>query len=195
MSRLVIKSDEPKRIVWAEVYVPGVPDSDGDYMNAEDISDMAYAFMKDKKNDQIDLYHDNVLVKGASIVESFISRKDDPDFPIEGSWVVGVYVGDDPKVWEMIQKNEINGFSIQALVTREQAELEIDLPPVISGTTSKSEDHTHEFFVSYDDEGKFLGGKTNIVNEHFHTIVRGTVTEESNGHSHRFAHIEQLVSA
>lgn len=190
-SELVIKSDE-KRIVWAEVYVPNVPDSDGDFMDAETVEQAAYQFMADLNLKKIDTMHNNKDVEGAVVVESFIARKGDPDF-IEGSWVVGVHVPDDA-VWAQIKKGEINGFSLEALVKAEHTELELDIPPVLKGATNEVEDHSHEFYVTYDPEGNLLGGRTNEVNGHSHVIKRGTITEEAEGHKHRFSFIEGLMA-
>ena len=190
--RVKIGSDE-QRIVWGEVYVPNVPDSDGDYMNEETIRKMAYKFMGNLRLKNIDVQHNNAAVKGACVVESFIARKDDPDF-IFGAWVVGVHVPDDA-TWGAIKKGDINGFSIEALVSGSPSALELDLPPVISGRTSKAESdsHDHEFFVSYDTEGKFLGGRTGMTNGHFHEIKQGTVTETTRNHAHRFSHVEAVA--
>lgn len=194
-AELKYASDE-KQIVWAEVYAPNIPDADGDIMSAADIEEMAYKFLREKKNDRIDLQHNNRLIKGATLVESFIARKGDPTF-IEGAWVVGVHVPD-AKVWSMIRKGEINGFSMESLVTRRKSSMVVDMPPVIRGTVAKADDgHDHEFFVSYDEEGNFLGGTTNTVDGHTHVIRRGTVTEparKSDGtmHNHRFSFVEKL---
>lgn len=179
-----------QRIVWAEVYAPNIPDSDGDFMDEETIMKMAYKFMKDMNLKKIDVQHKNDLVDGACVVESFIAREGDPHF-IAGSWVVGVQIDND-EVWGRVKKGEINGFSIEAMVQRSPAELEIELPPVLHGKTMKSEDHEHEFFVTYDEEGNFKGGYTNDVNGHRHQIVKGTVTEATNGHTHRFSFVENL---
>ena len=189
--KVKIGSDE-QRIVWAEVYVPNVPDSDGDYMDAETIRKMAYKFMLNLKLKNIDVQHNNRLVPGAGVVESFIARKDDPDF-IEFAWVVGVHVPDDA-TWGQIKKGEINGFSIEALVKGTASFLELEIPPVISGRTSIDDGHDHEYFVTYDEEGRFLGGRTDTANDHFHLIRQGTVTEPGpNGHRHKFSHVEAVV--
>jgi hypothetical protein len=187
--------DAELRIVWAEVYAPGVPDTDGDFMDAATIQKMAYDFMRAMKLDQIDRQHNNQLVDGARVVESFIARKGDPDF-IEGAWVVGVHVPDD-ETWRAIKSGEINGFSMEALVNRTQTELTFDLPPVLQGMTSKGGDdlHEHEFFVKYDAEGNLVGGATSMVNGHRHQIRRGTTTETEAGHMHRFSFVEQLYGA
>ena len=143
MSELKLASEE-KRIVWAEVYVPNVPDTDGDFMDEVGVEKAAYGFMRDLNLKQIDVQHTNELVEGAVVVESFIARKGDPDF-IAGSWVVGVHVPDD-KTWSQIKKGEINGFSLEALVKGEDTTLEIEVPPVVSGRTAKSEGHEHDVF-------------------------------------------------
>ena len=189
--KLAADSSNPElRIVWAEVYAPNIPDSDGEFMDAEAIRTMAYKFLKEKKLDSIDVQHDNKLVPGAHVVESFIARKGDDTF-IEGSWVVGLHVPDD-STWDRIKKGEINGFSIEAFVTKQPTEIEIEIPPVLMGKTSKSEDHEHEFYVAYDANGNFKGGTTNNVNGHSHKILKGTVTETVNNHSHRFSFVESL---
>lgn len=185
-------AQEEQRIVWAEVYAPMIPDSDGEYMDADTIRDMAYKFMKAMKLDQIDKQHTNELSDGAAVVESFIARKGDPLF-IEGAWVVGVHIPDDED-WAKVKKGEINGFSIEAFVHKTPVEVEVEIPPVIQGTTMKAEDgHTHKFYVAYDEDGKFMGGRTDAVEGHSHVIKRGTVTEEAEGHSHRFSHVDDLV--
>jgi hypothetical protein len=104
------KSDEKKRIVYGEVYVPDEKDADGNWMTSEMIEKMAHGFMEDLRLTQIDTNHDGDANKGV-VVESFIVRKDDPDFT-EGAWVVGVKVHD-KETWKSIEKGEITGFSIE----------------------------------------------------------------------------------
>jgi hypothetical protein len=185
-------ASEDQQMVWAEVYAPNIPDADGDIMTETAIEQMAYKFMRERKTDRIDLQHNNKLVN-AYIIESFIARKGDPDF-IKGSWVVGMHIPD-KGVWSMIKKGEINGYSMEALVTREKATMTVELPPVISGLVAKADDgHDHEFFVSYDDNGQFLGGRTSSAADgHSHVIKRGTVTESSLGHNHRFSYVEKVL--
>ena len=191
MSIPIRKAEERKRIVWAEVYAPNIPDSEGEFMDAETIEAMAYKFMMEMKLNQIDLQHNNELVPGACVVESFIARAGDPTF-IEGAWVVAVYVPDDD-VWEKIENQEINGFSMEALVNRKVVEVELEIPPVITGKTESIEGHEHKFYVAYDKEGNFLGGKTDEVDGHSHVIRRGTITEVSDNHEHRFSFVENIV--
>lgn len=191
MTDVVFKKDVPQqRIVWAEVYAPGRPDSDGEFMDAETIRKMAYRFMQEMKLDQIDHQHTNELVDDARVVESFIVRKGDPDF-IEDAWVVGVHIPKDED-WAKVESGEWNGFSIEALVSKQVMDVTMDVPPVLSGKTLKAEGHEHQFHVAYNEQGKFLGGKTDTVDGHFHLIQRGTVTNEVNGHQHRFSHVENV---
>ena len=103
------KSNDEQQIVYGEVYKPDCRDSDGNWMSRSTIEKMAYDFMRDLKNNQVDKNHDGQAGKGA-VVESFIVRKGDPDFT-EGSWVVGVHVPD-KAMWEQIKKGELTGFSI-----------------------------------------------------------------------------------
>jgi hypothetical protein len=188
----IFKADnEEQQIVWAEVYAPGIPDTDGEFMDAETIRKMAYKFMEDHNQTKVDLRHNNKLVKGACMVETFIARKGDPTF-IEGSWVAGVHVPD-RGVWHAIKSGEINGFSMEAFVHKRSVEIDIEIPDVIGGKTFKHDDgHEHQFNVRYDDKGNFLGGTTDEVNGHSHVIKRGTITEHANGHNHRFSFIDLL---
>lgn len=189
----IIKSDNPdKRLVAACVYAPNMPDADGEFMLPEAIEKMAHEFISNGKVRQIDVQHNNKVVKGASVVESFIARAGDNDF-IEGSWVVAMKIDNDD-VWAAIKKGEINGFSIEALVTKTPTTLEFDIPPVVQGLTTKSDDHEHTFFVAFDPQGKFCGGRTTVEKGHFHTIRAGTVTEKELGHNHRFSFVEKAYT-
>jgi len=127
---------EEQRVVIGAVYVPEQLDTHGDFMTAEEIRKGAYDYMR--KADalaQIDTNHDNVRT-GSYVVESFISRKGDPDFKIEGTWVVGVHIPDDD-VWEAVKRGEINGFSMEAEVqTRESSLLMPDYPASMIGMTT-----------------------------------------------------------
>lgn len=185
---------DAERLIYAEVYAPNRPDSDGEFMDAEGIKKMAFEFMRKMELDSVDSYHDNELVPGCCVVESFIARKGDPDF-IEGAWVVGMHVDND-EMWDKVEKGEINGFSLEAMVQKTPVDVEMDIPPVITGKTMKSEvaedDHIHTFYVAYNDDGKFLGGRTDSVNGHFHAIRRGSVTEKAEDHAHKFSHLDDI---
>lgn len=177
------------QVVYAEVYAPNRLDAHNEYMTAEEIRKMAWRFLASGKTGQIDIQHDNEVVK-AFVVESFIARDDDPLF-IPGSWVVGVYI-EDPKVWQMVLDGELNGFSMEAYVTREERTLEVQMPTLVSGDTTEAEGHSHRWYVSYSPDGEFLGGSTDRVNGHFHNIRAGTITEPAAGHTHRFAVVHNM---
>ena len=186
------KSSDELQIVWAEVYAPDVLDSDNDYMSAETIREAAYNFLKNGLTNMVDVNHDNEVNYSCYVVESFIARPNDPDF-IEGAWVAGVHI-DNTVIWNKVKSGELNGFSLEAKSFGVKKELEVDFPDNISGVTHKEDDHEHEFVVNYDSKGNFLGGETNVVNGHKHIIKRGTVSEVSNGHRHKFSYVEGLTN-
>jgi hypothetical protein len=182
------KIEDDEQIVFGEVYAPvGIPDADGDVMSAKVIETMAHTFMKNYRQGSIDIDHDGSIVQ-AVIVETFIARESDPLF-IPGAWVIGVYV-EDQEVWGKIKSGELNGFSIQAIAKSEYKEIEIDIPESVGGETVMEAGHTHTFIVKFDRNGRFVGGKTDIVDGHYHDITRGTITNESDGHIHKFSFVE-----
>ncbi len=186
------KFDDELQVVYGEVYAPNVPDSQGDFMTIVEVRKMAHKFLESQRVTKVDTNHDNVE-NGSCVVESFIARPEDPDF-IEESWVVGVHVADG-EIWKKVKSGELNGFSFEAMVMSRAKELELEVPEEIVGLTSKAEDHEHEFIVVMDDDGNFVGGRTNIVNGHFHSILKATVTETSMGHAHRYSFVEELIGA
>lgn len=191
----VVKDESlEKRIVMAEVYAPDIPDSDGEYMTAEEIEKMAHRFLLNGRVSEVDIQHDGEDAPGCTVVESFIARKGDDQF-IEGSWVVAMHIDND-EVWNQIKKKEINGFSMEALVVKEPVEVvELDVPPVVAGLTTKEEDHEHKFYVSYDADGMFRGGRTDVINGHYHEIKAGTITETAAGHCHKFCAVDDVCIA
>ncbi len=189
----VLKGDDAEdkewlQVVWGEVYAPNIPDSGKDFMRPETIREMAYNFMRSRRNGMIDLMHNNKVVEGCCLVESFIARKGDPDF-IEGAWVVAVYIADEA-LWQDILDNKYNGFSLEAWAYRETKEYKLSFNKEISGTTSFDDGHEHTFKAYFDDDGNFLGGQTDDTLGHSHSIVKGTVTETVNNHAHKFAIID-----
>lgn len=185
------KTDEELQIVYAEVYVPDVPDAHNEFMSEETIRKMAHGFMAKGFLNQIDTNHDNE-VNGSYVVESFIARKGDPDF-IAGAWVVGVHVPD-VAVWGQIKKGELNGFSVEAFVQKVPRVIELEMPEYVEGGTDVSNGHSHVFKAFFDEDGALVGGSTNIVDGHTHSIMKGTITEEADGHIHRFSYIEDFVN-
>jgi len=185
------KLDEEQQLVWGEVYAPGFPDSQGDFMTAETIQHMAYEFMRNGYVNNIDVNHTREQ-SGCYVVESFIAREDDQVF-IPRSWVIGVKVPD-PKLWGMIKSGELNGFSLDGSAVQVETTLEIEVPMVLTGETEAADGHNHTFQVSFDNEGNLIGGVTDQgADGHFHRIARGTLTEVANGHAHRFSFVEGVL--
>jgi hypothetical protein len=187
----ISKADEEQRLVYGEVYAPNRMDVQGEYMSAEDIKSMAHDFMVRQMNKSVDVQHDNRIVPNVTIVESFIARDGDPDF-IPGSWVVCCHVNDDD-TWGKVKSGELNGFSVEALVIKEDNEVEIEIPPVVKGKTSTVQDHFHDFSVNFGPDGAFKGGLTTLAKGHTHKIAGGTITEESQGHRHRFSSVDNIL--
>ena len=189
------KADAELQVVWGEVYAPGYPDSQGDFMQATTVRDMAWGFMKKQALHKIDVQHSQ-LPSGSYIVESFIARDGDPLF-IPGAWVVGVKIPD-PAVWEMVKSGELNGFSLDGAGIRTKTTIEIDMPDLLKGETDEVQDHRHGFTVWFDQAGQFKGGVTTPApDRHVHEIVKGTATEPAGAvpHTHRFSFVEGVLSA
>lgn len=189
------KADEEKQVVYAEVYVPDVPDSYGDWMTREDIEEMAWDFMRRGRQSFVDVNHDNQMYS-CCVVESFVARDDDKIF-IAGAWVVGVHIPS-PDLWAMVKNGTLNGFSLQGMSECFDEVIEYEVQDQITGMTDEvagdgCPPHSHAFTVSYGPDGSFLGGFCAVACNHTHDIVKGTVTGESRGHTHRFSFIDQMV--
>ena len=175
--------------VFGEVYAPDIVDTDGESMSAEDIQKMAHNFIADGLVRSLDTNHNHNLC-GAVVVESFIARKGDPDFA-EGSWVLGVRMEDGP-LWESIKSGEINGFSVDAFVTKVPSDKPLPKKLVTAGETLPPVEqdgvtqHTHTYYIEYDTDGRVAFGKTDSVDGHSHKIIGTVTTEKAAGHSHRF---------
>lgn len=188
------KQDAEQQIVFGEVFAPNVTDAQGDRMSTAEIAKAAYLFMAKGRLAKIDTNHD-LQPNGSYIVESFVAREGDPTF-IPGAWVIGVKVPD-PALWAAIKKGELNGFSLDGAGFREETTVEVEIPEELSGLTDRigveGGGHAHQFTVRFDPDGTFLGGETDVVQGHRHTITQGTLTDESAGHSHRFSYVEGLL--
>lgn len=191
----ISKLDADKQLAYGAVYMPMIPDCQGDFMTAEEIEKMAHGFMKDGNLRSVDTQHD-LCDNGAVIVESFIVRKGDPDF-IEGSWVAAVWCPDD--IWPMVKSGELGGFSMYGKGERIPTMITIEIPDngILKGDTDEMDEHNHKFTIKFDDEGNFLGGETDVGPDGFsHEIIKGTVTEAAgpagNKHRHRFSFVEAL---
>ncbi len=195
------KFDDELQVVWGEVYLPNFPDSQDDFMTAEEVRDAAYSFMGQCRMRKIDTMHDNVE-NGSFVVESFIAMDGQTTF-IPGAWVVGVHIPD-TGIWGKVKSGELNGFSMEALAIKTATEIIIEVPEVMQGVTERSGDtmHTHKWHIRFSPEGEFLGGSTGSVldgddpdPEHDHKISKGTVTEQGgeNPHRHRYSFVEVAI--
>jgi hypothetical protein len=188
-SEYTIKNiNQMEQIVYGEVYAPYVIDSHGEMMLPEDIRKLAHRFLIAQKNHYIDIMHQNVPVT-ASIVESYIARPDDPDYT-EGSWVLAVKIFDD-NVWQDILDGKLNGYSLEAMVYKVDAEVVYDYLPIHIGFVEDNDGHYHSFYVEVNKEGRVTGGSTSeeLDNSgilHSHSINFGTATESNEGHNHRY---------
>lgn len=186
------KTDNKLQIVYGEVYLPNIPDSDGDFMTPDEIRKSAHDFLSGSRGHNIDIEHDGDII-AAQVVESFIVRKDDATF-IPDAWVVGVHI-EDEATWESVEKGDLSGFSMQGVAIKTESELTLEVPEFVKGETMEVEEHVHGFTVQFDEEGGYLGGVTTPADDgHFHNILKGTSTEKVNGHSHRFAFVEDFAN-
>jgi hypothetical protein len=179
----VKKIDADHRLVTGLVYAPFELDTYGEFMTADDIQLMAHRFMRLDLSTVIDTNHDETP-NGSYPVESFIARKDDPDFA-EGSWVMTVYVPDDT-TWEAVKRGDLNGFSFQCMVRPVDVEIEYSVTRDHVGETEEAEGHDHAVFVQLDDDGMVVGGFTSTDAGHSHVIRRASITGEASGHNHRY---------
>ncbi len=181
------KLDKANQIVYGVVYEPYAIDTDFETITKEHVAKMAWDFISEGRYLNIDVQH-NFQKSGAMVVESFIVRKGDPDFP-EDSWVLGVKVPDD--VWEKVLSGDLNGFSLAGPASKSPARVIIEIEKQIVGTTAESTvdvlpAHKHNYVINYNKEGRVVSGKTDSVLEHFHVIKAETACEKSLDHSHRF---------
>lgn len=177
--------DESKRLVFGQVYQPNKIDGKGWFMEPEEVEKMAHRYMRQGNlRESIDTNHDNVP-NGCYPVQSFIARKDDPDYA-EGSWVLGVKITSDD-IWNAIVKGELNAFSMEIYVRRVPATVEYEIMPNQIGETEPAEDgHTHMFVAQIDENGRVIKGRTSENAGHSHEITVNSVTEEQDKHAHRY---------
>jgi hypothetical protein len=183
----VTKVDKSNQIVYGVVYEPFAIDTDGETISKEHVAKMAWDFIASGYYTKIDIQH-NFKESGSTVVESFVTRKGDPDFP-EDSWVLGVQVPDE--VWELVLSGDLNGFSLAGPASKTPAKVVTEIEKQIVGKTESSTidilpSHEHTFIVNYNKDGKVVSGKTDTVLDHFHTIRAETATEKGMDHSHRF---------
>lgn len=184
MPNIVIKSEE-KRLAEVLVYEPMTVDTDGEAMTANDIEQLAYSFLAAGRATKIDIEH-NFEESGSAIVESYIARSWDPNFPT-GSWVVTLKVNND-LVWQKILNGEINGVSWAGNTTRVPVLAKLTEITKAAGTTELSiaktvEPHEHSLTIEFDGTS-IKPTRTGETDGHTHEVVKMTAVESTLGHGH-----------
>jgi len=112
------KVDKKQQIVGGIIYEPDVEDTQGDYMEKNDIEKMAYKYMLGDKKFKIN--H-----KGKEynfpIIESYIpdeNTKKGGQTIRKGAWWLMVKV-DNKKIWADVESGKLNGFSMGGQAVRE----------------------------------------------------------------------------
>ena len=112
-----VKSTGELQIATAPVLVPGEPDSDGEILTPEKISEVALGWMEKYRN--IDIQHS--LVNVAIPVESYIlpfemvaQMEGKATVIPKGSWMMSVKIPD-PAIWAKVKSGELSGFSIMGV--------------------------------------------------------------------------------
>jgi len=182
------KADKIQQIIFGEVYIPDQIDTDGEFMTASEIQKMAHRFIA-KGGGYVNHEHNKgIASEDAYIVESFIAREDDTIFKA-GAWVIGVHIPN-PDIWAQVESGEIAGFSMEGRCAKgDLEEVEVDIPVAVHGITYPVNGHTHTYSVSYAGD-VYLGGSTSFDDGHSHLITKGTSTDPTNEHSHRFISME-----
>lgn len=182
------KINNDEQIVTGEVYAPDVIDSHREMMRPNAVRQLAHRFLLEKKTDRIDIMHNNKAIN-ASMVESYIAKANDPDFA-EGAWVLAVKINDEA-VWADVRSGKLNGYSLEAMVYKQEADVTYDYLPLHFGFTEENDGHSHAFLVEVDKFGCVTGGYTseevdgeNVL--HSHSVMAGTATNKSNKHAHRY---------
>lgn len=119
----ILKVDEEQRVVTGVVYEPNVPDSQGDFMEADVIEKTAYAFMENHQN--IDIKHNFKTNNQIKVIESYIAKNEETigNKKVQpGTWVMSVKVNDDT-VWEGVKKGDFNGFSMGGTGVKEEVQI------------------------------------------------------------------------
>jgi hypothetical protein len=177
---------DDKRIVTGQVYAADTIDAHGHFMTKAELERVAHQFMADGLLTSIDVQHDNETVD-ATIVESFIARKGDPDFE-EGSWVASVKI-DDPFVWQLVKDGVLNGYSFEIMTFKEDVNVEVEYQSWYYGFTDPDphDKHDHPFIVRLDENGGISWGSTGLGSDGSpaHPIQNSNITAAVDGKTHR----------
>lgn len=106
------KMNEERQLIYGVVLVPNEVDTQGDWVNAEEIEKACHKFMENYQ--QLGIQHRLKLSKEAKIVENYIAPVDftvKDQKIIKGSWVLVVHVLD-KDLWSFVKEGKISSFSI-----------------------------------------------------------------------------------
>ncbi len=118
--------DEEKRLIMGGALIPNKPiyrNNNGSefyiYFSKDTIVKASQMFLQQGKQNKSTLEHQNNMLEGMSVVESWIVEDEKMDksrlyglkMPV-GTWVITMKVDND-EVWEKVKKNSIRGFSIE----------------------------------------------------------------------------------
>jgi len=182
------KADKQHQIVYGVVYEPNAIDTHGETINEEAVLRMAWDFISEGKYTKIDVQH-TFKESGCVVVESFIARDGDPDFPV-GSWVLGVKCP--YEIWKSVLSGDLNGFSLGGYSLNNTIDSKLtEVSKTFSGNTETSTidilpPHTHEYSLKYNNSGNLIHGITKSTLGHTHAIKAETATEKNLDHAHRF---------
>ena len=119
----ILKVDSDRRLVWGIVLEPGDPDhvdSQGDYIQPDQIEAAAHDFMKRYRHDRATMGEQHAREASVDVVESYLAPQ---DFQINeqavkaGSWVLVSYVSDEG-MWASVKAGGLTGYSIGGLGER-----------------------------------------------------------------------------
>ncbi len=187
-SRTLIKS-EARRIIYSPVYTPYRVDTDNEAMTPDEIERMAHGFMLNGRHDCIDVNHDRAK-SGCLVMESFVARKDDPDF-VQGEWILGIKIYRDD-IWHKVLKGELNGlsFSSKNVPSRTAYLVELLQPTSGAGTTELNDGgplpaHSHDVAIEFTEDARVVPTLTGETLGHRHAVNRMTATDIARDHAHR----------
>ena len=112
------KIDKKQQIVGGIIYEPNVEDSQGDYMEADEIEKMAYKYMTGDKKFKINHKGKDFTFP---IIESYIPDEDTKkggQIIKKDAWWLMIKI-DNKKIWTDIENGKLGGFSMGGKATKE----------------------------------------------------------------------------
>ncbi len=109
--------DMKNRLVYGPALIPDYEDTQGDIITADEIRKAAHNFMLDSQTLGIEHRIINVDIR---VIESYIAPADmvlGSSTVKKGTWVIGAKILNE-KIWEEVEKGNLQGFSIEGYGTR-----------------------------------------------------------------------------